>query len=261
MNKLLNSLSLLVAVGFLSTLAGCDLYFHGQNDNNDSWNYCGSDGLYQCQGDNCEWVSNTCPDGTGSGGTGMGGSGGSGGSGYECSSNAQCAAGCYCTASGTCEEGGFCATDADCGSGYHCDTARSSCEPNPPGCTADSCTNGQVLRRFEWPLALRVAARSTRRSPAPRRPRFAHRVKSRRSSTAASPARAKTPPRAPRPRAVTSSTTRTTAWLAPRTARHRTPASTAPTRVALHVSSGDAGCTCASFVFATCDKPRWQLIQ
>jgi hypothetical protein len=144
MNKLLNSLSLLVAVGLLSTLAGCDLYFHDHGDGgNDSWNYCGSDGLYQCQGDNCEWVSSTCPDNTGSGSS-MGSNDGSGGSGYECSSNTQCAAGCYCTASGTCEEGGFCATDADCGSGYHCDTARSSCEPNPPGCTADSCTNGQV---------------------------------------------------------------------------------------------------------------------
>jgi hypothetical protein len=141
MKKLLNSLSLLVAVGFLSTLAGCDLYFHDHGNDNDTWNYCGSDGFYQCQGDNCEWVSNTCPDGQGSGSsTGSG----SNGSGYECSSNAQCAAGCYCTAGGTCEEGGFCATDADCGSGYHCDTERSSCEPNPPGCTADSCTGGQV---------------------------------------------------------------------------------------------------------------------
>src|SRR5450755_163644 len=62
MNKLLNSLSLLVAVGFLSTLAGCDLYFHDPGGGNDTWNYCGSDGAFQCQGDNCEWVSSTCPD-------------------------------------------------------------------------------------------------------------------------------------------------------------------------------------------------------
>ena len=26
-----------------------------------TWNYCGSDGYYQCDGDNCSWVSPTCP--------------------------------------------------------------------------------------------------------------------------------------------------------------------------------------------------------
>ncbi len=68
MNKLVNTLSLLVVAGALSTLAGCELYFgdHG-NNNNDTWNYCGSDGFYQCQGDSCEWVSSTCPSGSGSG--------------------------------------------------------------------------------------------------------------------------------------------------------------------------------------------------
>lgn len=143
MNKLLSTLSLLVTAGALSTLAGCELYFgdHGHN-NNDTWTYCGSDGLYQCQGDSCEWVSSTCS-GTGSG-TGQGSGGGSG---YECTSNTDCAAGCYCS-SGTCTEGGFCSTDADCGSGYHCDTQRSSCEPNtpPPANTCDydnQCAQGQ----------------------------------------------------------------------------------------------------------------------
>jgi Cys-rich repeat protein len=142
MNKLVKSVSLLVAAGFLSTLAGCDLYFGDHNNSGDSWTYCGSDGFYSCSGDNCEWVSSTCPDGSGSS---MGSGGSNGGSGAECSSDAQCAAGCYCDSAGTCEEGGFCTTNADCGPGYSCNTQRSSCEPNPPGCTADSdCTSGQV---------------------------------------------------------------------------------------------------------------------
>jgi hypothetical protein len=143
MKKLLTSLSLLVAAGALSTLAGCELYFgdHGGNNNSDTWTYCGSDGQYQCQGDSCEWVSSTCTDpGGGSGGSTMG-SGSSGGSGYECTGNTDCAAGCYCS-SGTCTEGGFCSTDADCGNGYHCDTQRSSCEPNPQGyCNSDTDCN------------------------------------------------------------------------------------------------------------------------
>ncbi|MEO6776459.1 MAG: Dickkopf N-terminal cysteine-rich domain-containing protein [Kofleriaceae bacterium] len=144
MNKLLRSISLLVTAGALTSLAGCELYFgdHGNNNNNDTWNYCGSDGLYQCQGDSCEWVSSTCPSGMGSGSS----TGSGNGSGYECTSNTDCAAGCYC-ADGTCNEGGFCSTDADCGSGYHCDTQRSSCEPNtPPANTCDydnQCATGQ----------------------------------------------------------------------------------------------------------------------
>ncbi|MFT3692455.1 MAG: hypothetical protein QM831_04890 [Kofleriaceae bacterium] len=140
MTKLLNSFSLLVAAGALSTLAGCELYF-GNDHNSDSWNYCGSDGYYQCSGDNCEWTSPSCPDGSSSG-SGSTEPGSNGGSGFECSSNTDCAAGCYCTSGGVCEEGGFCATDADCGNGYHCDTNRSSCEPNTvPTCSTDAdCT-------------------------------------------------------------------------------------------------------------------------
>jgi hypothetical protein len=137
MKKLLKSLPLLVATCVLGTLAGCDLYFGDHNDGGgDSWNYCGSDGYYQCQGNDCTWVSATCPpDSTGSGGSGNG-------SGYECTSNTDCAAGCYCTTNNVCEEGGFCTTDADCGSGYHCDTSRSSCEPNTTTtCSSDAdCT-------------------------------------------------------------------------------------------------------------------------
>jgi len=141
MNKLVQSLGLMVALAATSMLAGCELYF-GSHDHSGSggstWNYCGSDGYYQCHGDSCTWVSPTCPDP------------GSSGSGYECTSSTDCAAGCYC-ASGTCEEGGFCSTNADCGPGYHCNTDRSSCEPDggsgsgTVACTSDaSCPAGQI---------------------------------------------------------------------------------------------------------------------
>jgi len=140
MNKLVQSLGLMVALATTSMLAGCELYFgsHDHNGGGSTWNYCGSDGYYTCHGDSCTWVSPTCP------------APGSGGSGYECTSSTDCAAGCYCS-SGTCEEGGFCATDQDCGPGYHCNTDRSSCEPNDgsgsgtPTCTGDAtCPTGQI---------------------------------------------------------------------------------------------------------------------
>ncbi len=138
MTKLLKSLGFTLAVASAIALAGCELYFGNSDDSSDQWNYCGSDGFYQCQGNNCNWVGATCPpDSVGSG---------SSGSGYECSQSTDCAAGCYC-ANGTCEEGGFCGSDSDCGSGYHCDTSRNSCEPNPtqPTCGANTdCPDGQV---------------------------------------------------------------------------------------------------------------------
>lgn len=137
--KKLNLLGLAVALAAVSTLAGCELYFGGHDHNNDTWNYCGSDGEYQCQGNDCQWVSPTCTSGNGSGSAGSGS-----GSGYECGSSTDCAAGCYCD-SGTCTEGGFCSQDSDCGDGYHCNTDRSSCEPNPPGCNTDSdCASGST---------------------------------------------------------------------------------------------------------------------
>ncbi len=89
-----------------------------------SWSYCGSDGYYQCQGNDCSLTSATCPPDDGGSG---------GGNGYDCSSDQQCSAGCYCDSSGVCEEGGFCTSDSDCGSGYYCDTTRSSCEPDGSG--------------------------------------------------------------------------------------------------------------------------------
>jgi len=140
MTKLLKSLGLTLAMASAVTLAGCELYFgNSGDDSSDNWSYCGSDGFYRCTGNDCNWVGATCPpDGSGSGG--------SNGSGYECTSSTDCAAGCYC-ASGTCEEGGFCGSDGDCGAGYHCNTDRSSCEPNPtqPTCGADAdCPTGQV---------------------------------------------------------------------------------------------------------------------
>lgn len=128
------SLGLLVALT-TTVMSGCALYFGDEHDHGDSWTYCGSDGYYTCDGDNCQWVSATCPDqGTGSG---------SSGSGFECTDNSDCAAGCYC-ANGVCEEAGFCTQDSDCGDGYTCNEDRSSCEPDP-SCTSDaSCDAGQV---------------------------------------------------------------------------------------------------------------------
>src|SRR5262249_3870163 len=74
MKKLFHSLTLLCAVGALGTLAGCELYFGGHNDGG-SWSYCGSDGQYQCQGDNCTWVSPTCTDSGSNSGGGTGSNG------------------------------------------------------------------------------------------------------------------------------------------------------------------------------------------
>ncbi|MCX5741265.1 MAG: hypothetical protein NT062_02060 [Proteobacteria bacterium] len=133
--KNLSKLGLAVACAMTSMLAGCELYFDGHDNGSDHWNYCGSDGYYDCYGDACTWVTSSCPVG-----------GGSGGSGYSCTSSTDCAAGCYC-ANGLCEEAGFCATDADCGAGFHCNTDRASCEANPPQptCAADSeCPSGAV---------------------------------------------------------------------------------------------------------------------
>jgi len=130
---MMKHITLLVALSTTVLLAGCDLYFGGHD--HDHWNYCGSDGYHECNGNDCEWVSATCP-------ADSGGSGSAGG--YTCTSNADCAAGCYCQ-NGTCEEAGFCTTDSDCGTGYVCNVDRSSCEPAPTGCsTSNDCPNGTI---------------------------------------------------------------------------------------------------------------------
>jgi hypothetical protein len=129
----MKNLSLGLAVAFATTvLSGCALYFGNDHDNDDTWTYCGSDGYYTCDGENCQWVSSTCPDP----GTGSGGGQGSGG-GFECTDSGDCAAGCYC-ANGICEEAGFCTQDSDCGNGYECNEDRSSCEPSTCACTSDA---------------------------------------------------------------------------------------------------------------------------
>lgn len=131
-----HSFSLLVAFA-TTALAGCQLYF-GENDNDGSWNYCGADGYYECQGDDCYWRGAECPTGAGQGSAG----------GFECDDNSDCAAGCYC-GDGICEEAGFCTTDEDCGQGFVCNEERSSCEPGTPQpqptpCGADNdCPTGQ----------------------------------------------------------------------------------------------------------------------
>lgn len=126
----------LMVTAMASLLTGCSLYFGEGNDHEDgdgSWTYCGSDGYYECQDENCSWVSASCPSGTAPGG-------------FECKVNEDCAAGCYC-GDGVCEEAGFCTQDSDCGTGYVCNEERASCEPGTPTptCSADSeCPNGQV---------------------------------------------------------------------------------------------------------------------
>ena len=133
-----HSLSLLVATMAATTLAGCQLYF-GEDEGNggDAWTYCGQDGYYECNENDCYWRGPDCPAGMGSGS----GSGGQVPGGYECKDSTDCAAGCYCS-NGVCEEAGFCTQDSDCGNGYVCNTMRSSCEPTntpppPTSCTTD----------------------------------------------------------------------------------------------------------------------------
>jgi hypothetical protein len=134
-----HSIALLVATASMA-LTGCELYF-GEEENNGSWTYCGSDGYYECNDNDCYWRGPECPTGGGSGGmtTPPGG--------FECKDNSDCAAGCFCQ-NGLCEEAGFCTQDSDCGMGFTCDESRSSCVPEtePPAvsCGADNdCATGE----------------------------------------------------------------------------------------------------------------------
>jgi hypothetical protein len=131
-----NALMLLLVTAS-TALAGCQLYF-GEEENNGSWTYCGSDGYYECNDDDCYWRGPECP---------AGGSMGGEQPGYECKMDSDCAAGCYCD-NGYCNEAGFCTKDSDCGNGYVCDESRSSCEPAdeqpPTACGADNdCPTGE----------------------------------------------------------------------------------------------------------------------
>jgi hypothetical protein len=120
-----------------STLAGCQLYF-GEDQGSDSWTYCGSDGYYECNDDDCYWRGPECP-ATSGGGSGSGGTMG----GFECDTSTDCAAGCYC-GNGVCEEAGFCTQDSDCGNGFTCNESRSSCEPDITATCSDDngCPSG-----------------------------------------------------------------------------------------------------------------------
>jgi len=126
---------LLVAAIASTALAGCQLYF-GEDHENEQWTYCGSDGYYVCDDSDCYWQGTECPAGANTGSGGMTG-------GFECNTSNDCAAGCYC-GNGTCEEAGFCTQDSDCGNGYTCNESRSSCEPDiTASCTDDSnCPSG-----------------------------------------------------------------------------------------------------------------------
>jgi hypothetical protein len=113
-------------------LGGCELYL-GENKS-DPWTYCGEDGLYSCDGDDCQWAGPTCPGGNVPG--------------AQCASNGDCAAGCFCGAQMTCEEAGFCKDNTGCSDGFHCDD-RSSCVPDQcnavtnTGCSpTEGCSGG-----------------------------------------------------------------------------------------------------------------------
>jgi hypothetical protein len=133
MTKLVQKLGLaiLAAVAF----TGCSLYF-GEDDSDEAWGYCGDDGYYTCEGDDCSWAGAECPAG--------------GGGGFACdeaNGNNDCAPGCYCQ-DGVCEEAGFCDDDADCPAGFHCEVERASCVPNEcdentPCDSGSVCNNGQ----------------------------------------------------------------------------------------------------------------------
>lgn len=133
-----HSLKLLVAVA-TTTLAGCQLYF-GEDHDDDNWTYCGQDGYYECNDEDCYWRGPECPAGMDPSVTPPPGQ-------FECTEDEDCAAGCYCSTSGVCEEAGFCTQDSDCGAGYVCDEQRASCEPGnqqPVSCGADNdCPEGQ----------------------------------------------------------------------------------------------------------------------
>ena len=133
MTKLLSPIRLVLALATVFTVSGCELYFGGHGDQGDRWTYCGNDGYYVCQDNNCEWAGARCPDDPN----------------YTCTSDQDCAAGCFCADNGTCEEAGFCDNDNQCPDGYTCDEARQSCVPDPTPqptpCTFEQdCQNGEV---------------------------------------------------------------------------------------------------------------------
>ena len=112
MKKLLSLLGLMFMLAF--TLTGCELYF-GKSDN------------------------------------GGGGDDTARPPGWACEADADCAAGCYCEVkspgqTGECAEAGFCDSNADCPDGYVCDD-RSSCVPGTPPTTCgtdNDCPAGSI---------------------------------------------------------------------------------------------------------------------
>jgi hypothetical protein len=125
MKKLFSPTRIVLAIASVFSLAGCELYFGGNDEGGgDRWTYCANDGYYVCQGENCEWAGPRCPDDPN----------------YTCETNDDCAAGCYC-ANGVCEEAGFCGKNGECPDGFHCEEDRSSCVPD--GCeTSADCEAG-----------------------------------------------------------------------------------------------------------------------
>lgn len=138
---------LLASLSIALTASGCSLYFGPDDD--DSWTYCDSSGCYECDDWGCE---STDP---GNGGPGEPGWDCS--TNYDCaagcyctddgwceeagfcSSDSDCAAGMICDDRASCvpaDSTSSCDSDSDCGNGQFCDEASGFCIDSW-GCTAD----------------------------------------------------------------------------------------------------------------------------
>ena len=107
------SLLLLISVAAF-TLAGCEIYFESDNNNNSGSG--GECGLFGCDEQPA------------------------GEPGAACGSDRECMSGCFCSERGICEEAGFCERASDCPDGFECEVERASCVPAGPrdGCVENT---------------------------------------------------------------------------------------------------------------------------
>jgi hypothetical protein len=123
----LHSVAVLV-IGALGALTSCDLYSSQTSSCSDDCS-CYNDSN-DCQVNGCSWVGGFCsdyfpppdagyypyPDAPTDAGS-------------PCSTNAQCQYGWYCSA-GACIVGGYCSQPLNCTSGFYCEYPRSTCQPD-----------------------------------------------------------------------------------------------------------------------------------
>jgi hypothetical protein len=125
---------------------GCDFY-SDQNQNSCSGDCsCYGDGN-DCQNNGCYWDGNYCDSSLLDAGQPTPYPPGPDG-GTACSTNAQCQYGWYC-ASGQCIVGGYCSEPLNCSPGFYCEYPRSTCQPDcgsDTDCAAnETCTNGACV--------------------------------------------------------------------------------------------------------------------